>query len=113
MFREELFDGYVICCDVIRMGEDYTLAVYGGGRPHVGSVVMAIARPSLSGEGISACTFTGKRICAEEMSARVSASMAPVSSCAITVTSHSPFVTPEIVRMSPSREQDNMSGSEL
>ena len=54
MFREELFDGYVICCDVIRMGEDYTLAVSGGGRPHVGSVVMAIARPSLSGEGISA-----------------------------------------------------------
>ena len=52
--KEELFDGYAICCDVICMGKDYTLAVYGGDTPHVGSVVMAIARPSLTGEGVSA-----------------------------------------------------------
>ena len=36
------------------MGKDYTLAVYGGNAPHVGSVVMATARPSLTGEGVSA-----------------------------------------------------------
>ncbi|MBQ9720845.1 MAG: hypothetical protein IJ649_04405 [Oscillospiraceae bacterium] len=54
MLREELFDGYDICCEVIPMGRDYTLAVYGGDTPHVGSVVMAVARPSLTGEGVSA-----------------------------------------------------------
>ena len=54
MFREELFDGYSITCDVIPMGKDYTLAVYGGDTPHVGSVVMAVARPSLTGKGVSA-----------------------------------------------------------
>lgn len=52
MLREELFDGYYIQCDVIPMGRDYTVAVYGGDTPHVGSVVMSAARPSLAGEGI-------------------------------------------------------------
>ena len=52
MLREELFDGYSVYCDVIPMGKDYTLAVYGGDTPHVGSVVLSIARPSLAGEGI-------------------------------------------------------------
>lgn len=51
MLREELFNGYWVYCDVITMGKDYTLAVYGGDAPHVGSVVMSIARPSLTGEG--------------------------------------------------------------
>lgn len=50
--REELFDGYFIQCDIIPMGKDYTMAVYGGDTPHVGSVVMSTARPSLTGEGI-------------------------------------------------------------
>lgn len=54
MIKEELFDGYILCCDIVPMGKDYTLAVYGGAAPHVGSVVMAIARPSLTGEGMSA-----------------------------------------------------------
>lgn len=54
MFVESLFDGMTICCQVIPMGRDITLAVYGGDTPHVGSVVMATARPSLSGEGLSA-----------------------------------------------------------
>ncbi len=52
--QEEIFDGYLIRCDIIPMGADYTLAVYGGQKPHAGSVVMATARPSLTGEGISA-----------------------------------------------------------
>jgi hypothetical protein len=34
------------------MGKDYALSVYGGERPHIGSVVMAIARPSLTGKGV-------------------------------------------------------------
>lgn len=53
MLREKLFNGTVLCCDVVKMGKDYTLCVFGGERPHIGSAVMAIARPSLTGEGIS------------------------------------------------------------
>lgn len=49
--REKLFDGYDVQCDMIEMGKDYTLTVYGGDTPHAGSVVMATARPSLTGEG--------------------------------------------------------------
>lgn len=54
MFQEALFHGHSLFCNVIPMGKDYALAVYGGERPHIGSVVMAVARPSLTGEGISA-----------------------------------------------------------
>lgn len=56
-----MFDGYRVCCDIVPMGQDYTLAVYGGALPHVGSVVMSVARPSLTGEGISAtsCVLNG------------------------------------------------------
>ena len=52
VLRQELFNGYYVHCDVVEMGKDYSLAVYGGDTPHIGSVVMAIARPSLNGEGI-------------------------------------------------------------
>lgn len=54
MIRETLFDGSPLCCEWIPMGRDFTLAVWGGAAPHVGSTVMAIARPSLSGNGVSA-----------------------------------------------------------
>lgn len=53
---EKLFDDYSICCDIIQMGKDYTLAVYGGDTPHVGSAVMSVARQSLTGEGIGVTT---------------------------------------------------------
>lgn len=48
----ELFSGYEVRCDMTQMGQDLALAVYGGDTPHVGSVVMSTARPSLTGEGI-------------------------------------------------------------
>lgn len=54
--KEELFDGYYIYCDIVQMGNDYTLAVYGGDTPHVGCTVMSVARPSLTGEGIGVTT---------------------------------------------------------
>ncbi len=60
--KEKIFDGYELTCDVISMGEDITLAVYGGGNPHVGSVVMATARQSLTGEGISATSSVLNRV---------------------------------------------------
>lgn len=53
-FQENIQQGVALYCDVIEMGQDITMAVYGGDTPHVGSVVMSIARPSLTGEGVSA-----------------------------------------------------------
>lgn len=50
-FKVELFGGYSICCDVIPMGKDFSLAVYGGDTPHIGSVAMSTVRPSLTGVG--------------------------------------------------------------
>ncbi|MCD8018464.1 MAG: hypothetical protein LUF92_02430 [Clostridiales bacterium] len=54
VYNVEAFQGCPLTCQIIPMGKDYTIAVYGGELPHVGSVVMAQARPSLTGEGISA-----------------------------------------------------------
>lgn len=49
---EQLTDGSEIVCEVIPMGHDVAICISGGQLPHIGSVVMAIARPSLTGEGI-------------------------------------------------------------
>lgn len=54
LLEERPFPGCPIFCQVVPMGKDYTIAVWGGDTPHVGSVVMAQARPSLTGEGTSA-----------------------------------------------------------
>ena len=48
---ELLSNGYEICCSVISMGKDLTVCVSGGDTPHIGSVVMSVARPGLTGEG--------------------------------------------------------------
>lgn len=42
MLKEELFEGFSVNCEVIRMGKDYTLAVYGGDTPPAGSVVIQL-----------------------------------------------------------------------
>lgn len=52
MICETLFQDYTVNCEIIHMGKDYTIAVYGGDTPHVGAVVMSVARPSLTGNGI-------------------------------------------------------------
>ena len=65
IIQEVLFDQYDLNCDMIQMGKDYTIAIYGGDTPHVGAVVMSIARPSLIGNGIgvssSILTVTGHK----------------------------------------------------
>jgi len=43
-----------LTCRVVPMGRDYAVTVYGGTLPHIGSAVMAQARQSLTGRGISA-----------------------------------------------------------
>ena len=49
---EEWIGGvYPVSCQAVSMGQDYTICVWGGDTPHVGSVVMSVARPSLTGEG--------------------------------------------------------------
>lgn len=49
---ETLADGYEICCSMVPMGRDLTVCVSGGDTPHIGSVVMSVARPSLTGNGV-------------------------------------------------------------
>lgn len=40
--------------EVIPSGSDCTITINGGDEPHVGCVVLAVPRPSLTGQGISA-----------------------------------------------------------
>lgn len=54
---ENLADGNAICCHLVPMGQDLTLCVSGGDRPHIGSVVMSVARPSLTGQGVGVTSF--------------------------------------------------------
>lgn len=46
--------GVDLAITVVPMGNDLSLNVYGGDAPHIGCVVLAIPRPSLTGEGQSA-----------------------------------------------------------
>ncbi len=41
---------------VSRIGEDYSLMVCGGGKPHIGCTVLAEPRESLTGDGHMSCT---------------------------------------------------------
>lgn len=49
---ESVLKIYEIRCNVVSMGNDYTVTIYGGDKPHVGSTVVAFSRPSLTGNGI-------------------------------------------------------------
>lgn len=49
---ETTADGYEIGCRTVSMGKDLTVCVSGGDTPHIGSVVMSVARASLTGEGV-------------------------------------------------------------
>ena len=51
ILEEQIAGGYPVSCQAVSMGQDYTICVWGGDTPHVGSVVMSVARPSLTGEG--------------------------------------------------------------
>ena len=41
--------------DLYPVGEDIAAVLYGGDKPHIGCTVLAVPRPSLTGEGMS-CT---------------------------------------------------------
>ena len=51
ILEERIGGVYPVSCQAVSMGQDYTICVWGGDTPHVGSAVMSVARPSLTGEG--------------------------------------------------------------
>lgn len=44
-----------MCACMRQIGNDYQITIQGGEKPHIGSVVLAIPRPSLKGDKVS-CT---------------------------------------------------------
>ncbi len=54
--RERAVGGIALRADLIPMGADCTICVSSDPGGHVGSAAMAIARPSLTGQGTSATT---------------------------------------------------------
>lgn len=47
---------YKIEVDVLLIGEDLILSIWGGSKPHVGAVAMAVPRPSLSNSAVISST---------------------------------------------------------
>ena len=52
VFTEKMQNGLPVFAQLVQMGKDCTICVWGGDTPHVGSVVMSTARPSLTGNGV-------------------------------------------------------------
>lgn len=52
VFTEKMQNGLPVFAQLVQMGKDCTICVWGGDTPHVGSVVISTARPSLTGSGV-------------------------------------------------------------
>ena len=52
VFTQKMQNGLPVFAQFVQMGKDCTICVWGGDTPHVGSVVMSTARPSLTGSGV-------------------------------------------------------------
>ena len=52
VFTEKMQNGLPVFPQLVQMGKDCTICIWGGDTPHVGSVVMSTARPSLTGSGV-------------------------------------------------------------
>ncbi len=48
--------GITLLCDVVPMGRDYTFCICSDCGGHIGAAALAVARPSLTGSGVSATT---------------------------------------------------------
>lgn len=48
--------GYPLCLEVRRQGKDLAAMLYGGEKPHIGSVCISVPRESLTGDGSVSCT---------------------------------------------------------
>ena len=53
--EEELSFGK-LSVQISQLGSDYVIAVWGGEKPHIGCTVLAVPRPSLTGDG--SCSVT-------------------------------------------------------
>ena len=91
--------GFALICSVQRMGNDCLVALRGGDQAHIGSVAMAVPRPSLTGVGRSATVSTLNRtghkddFLANPIAHEVSARLDCVVTCAAGV--HVDDATPE------------------
>lgn len=46
----------ILTLELLSIGEDYSLFLYGGEVPHIGCTVLTSPRPSLEGDGTISCT---------------------------------------------------------
>ena len=81
--------GTTIRAQITRLGKDYHILLVGGDQPHIGCTVLAVPRPSLTGNGQVSCTasvlnVTGhkdEQIC-RYLAERISAKKEAVVVCA-------------------------------
>ena len=45
-----------ITMQITRLGSDYHIAIWGGEKPHIGCTILALPRPSLTGDGSRSAT---------------------------------------------------------
>lgn len=89
---------------VVRLGEDLSVTISGGDRPHIGSVALAVPRESLTGDGsisstVSVINVVGHKddvICTE-----VAGLVASAANCVVTVSCgiHFDGISPEQMRI--------------
>ncbi|MCC8044935.1 MAG: hypothetical protein LIP12_05485 [Clostridiales bacterium] len=94
--------GVTILCEVIPMGKDFTICVWDDRGGHVGSAVMSVARPSLTGHGTSTTTSVLNRPGHkdEEVARHLAETVAACMDCAVVCTCgiHLDGITPEQIR---------------
>lgn len=56
MHFEEKLSFSTLHLDIFPVGEDLSVLLYGGDKPHIGCTVLAVPRLSLSGDGSVSCT---------------------------------------------------------
>lgn len=94
--------GITILCEVIPMGKDFTICVWDDKGGHIGSAVMSVARPSLTGKGISTTTSVLNRPGHkdEEVARHLAETVAAHMNCAVVCTCgiHLDGITPGQIR---------------
>ncbi len=94
--------GITILCDVIPMGPDYTICIRDDKNGHIGSTVMSVARPSLTGEGISATSSVLNRLGHkdEKIARQIAETVAAHQNCTVVCTCgiHIDHIQPDEIR---------------
>lgn len=89
---------FPLTAQVCAAGEDLSVTVFGGTRPHVGCVCLAVPRPSLTGDGsisatVSTLNLTGHKD--DEIASRFAAALAKSGNrvCVVTCGIHADGLT--------------------